>query len=273
MKRIMAPDGSGGEGNTNPPPQKKMRSFASKYWVFTYFKAEIEDIEQVKKCLGSKGSKFLFGLETCPTTGKKHLQGFIQARDKIRPMEAFPEMEGAHWEKCKAGENKNVRYCRKDGQVHTNMEDFVEDPLAGLELYPWQQELKDLVAGKPEKRKIYWYWESKGNIGKTDFAKSLCISSENVIYVGGKASDIKHGIIEMKKKVGVFPRTVIWDIVRSLEEYVSYQALEEIKNGIFFSGKFESGMCLYNTPHVIVFANFAPETSKLSADRWVIKEI
>ena len=34
--------------------------------------------------------------------------------------------------------------------------------------------------------------------------------------------------------------------------------------------KYETGMKLFNSPHLIVFSNFYPDTDKLSADRWKI---
>jgi hypothetical protein len=49
--------------------------------------------------------------------------------------------------------------------------------------------------------------------------------------------------------------------------------MENVKDGLFFSTKYESGMVRYNPPHVIVFANVPPDVTKMSADRWVIKEI
>ena len=52
---------------------------------------------------------------------------------------------------------------------------------------------------------------------------------------------------------------------------MSYIAIEGIKDGCFFSAKYEAGMCVYNPPHVMVFANKAPELTMLSSDRWVVK--
>ena len=65
---------------------------------------------------------------------------------------------------------------------------------------------------------------------------------------------------------------MIFDIPRSKSDYMEhlYPVLEQFKNGQFFSGKYESKARLFPKPHVIVFANFAPETDKLSMDRWDI---
>lgn len=58
-----------------------------------------------------------------------------------------------------------------------------------------------------------------------------------------------------------------------MENYVSYEAIESVKDGIFFSGKYESGMTIFNQPHIICFANFAPDIGKMSSDRWKIFEL
>ncbi len=63
---------------------------------------------------------------------------------------------------------------------------------------------------------------------------------------------------------------MVIDIPRANEGNVSYQAIEDLKNGALFSTKYESGMCVFNSPHVVVFANMAPDLNKLSADRWNI---
>ncbi len=42
---------------------------------------------------------------------------------------------------------------------------------------------------------------------------------------------------------------------------------------VFFSSKYESGMCLGNCPHLLIFANFKPDLSNMSLDRWVVKNL
>jgi len=43
---------------------------------------------------------------------------------------------------------------------------------------------------------------------------------------------------------------------------INYTGIEEIKNGLFASSKFESKMYVGNRPHVVIFANAAPEPVK-----------
>jgi len=120
-------------------------------------------------------------------------------------------------------------------------------------------------------RKIYWFWESKGNWGKSITATYM-IDNMNATEVSGKGADVLCGISQLIEKTGECPPIVIYDIPRSIgAEYVSYMALEKLKDGKFFSGKYESGMVRYNKPHIVCFANEPPEYGKLSTDRWVVE--
>ena len=54
---------------------------------------------------------------------------------------------------------------------------------------------------------------------------------------------------------------------------MSYEAFENLKDMIFYSGKYEGGMICGNCPHLFIFSNFHPDCEKMSVDRWNIKEI
>lgn len=140
------------------------------------------------------------------------------------------------------------------------------------ELRPWQQECLNKLLEEPDNRTIHWYWEKTGNVGKTVFAKYLC-GKHNALVVGGRAEDMKCAIARMKKDEKPAPRICIMLLARQSENKCSYKGLEEVKDGLFFSPKYESDMVVMDSPHVIVFANFPPQMELLSADRWNIVEI
>ncbi len=212
--------------------------------------------------------------------GTPHLQialKYRNAREFKTMKNKFPR---ANWrfipEDPKTGKSnwlKVKKYCAKSktstgeikkekGKLH------LIDPMAGKTPYPWQQMVLDLIEEMPDDRSIHWFWEKTGNAGKTSLAKHLCIKyPKECLYVTGKAADIKCGITKFVEN-GNNPRILIMDLVRSIESFVSYQGIEEMKNAIFFNTKYESGMVLYNPPHVFVFANFRPQKPKLSHDRW-----
>lgn len=92
--------------------------------------------------------------------------------------------------------------------------------------------------------------------------------------MSGKSADVKNGIVEYIKKNDTTPELVLMNIPKSFNtEYLSYEALENIKDMYFYSGKYEGGMVCGNCPHLFVFSNETPDYSKLSKDRWVVREI
>jgi hypothetical protein len=97
------------------------------------------------------------------------------------------------------------------------------------------------------------------------------IDQMGAFEVSGKGADVLCGISKFIEEHGRCPPIIIYDIPRSTSEYVSYQSIEKLKDGKFFSGKYESGMVRYNKPHIVCFANCEPDVEKLSGDRWVVE--
>lgn len=214
------------------------------------------------------------GLETAPTTGQKHLQGYIEFTKKVRPIGVMSEkLPGAHWEVARGNRAQNVAYCTKEGTWGCYGVVQAPEVIRTItELRPWQQEVVDLVSGEPDERSIHWYWEAAGGVGKSSLVKYLCVHHD-ALMTAGKAADMKQGILQWMEKKGRAPKIVIMDCPRSVLDYVSYSGLEEIKNGCFYASKYEGGMCVFNNPHVLVFGNQEPDRSKWSTDRIVTHDI
>lgn len=246
----------------------------SRAWCLTinnYTEADLSLLEKEKILLEDWAWQSEIG-----TNGTPHLQVAL----KYPNAKAFSTMKNkfptAHIEKsrCWAASKK---YCEKLETATGDASDSkniakCKDPLEGKELYDWQKEVIAIISEEPDDRTIHWFVDIEGCKGKTTLAKHLCLKDENCLYLGGKCADMKYGIfkrIEQGKKV----RTIIIDLVRSMETYVSWDGMESIKNGIFYNNKYESTMVLYDNPHVIVFANFEPDYTKLSADRWAVHEL
>lgn len=219
-----------------------------------------------------KYEKFVFQKEI-GESGNEHIQFAIYTKNPTRVSTIREELVGAHIEIAKSwGACKN--YCAKketavEGTLVSNVKNRkVKDPLEGKELRPLQAKILEILECDADDRTIHWVVDLVGNSGKTTLAKSLCLNRKDCIYITGKSSDMKYGISKWleKNELGV----VLIDLARSQECFVSYQGIEEVKNGIFYNTKYESGMCMFDSPHVIVFANFEPEMGKLSADRWNI---
>lgn len=227
-----------------------------------------------KELLIEHFDKYHFQPEIGDTANTAHLQGVGYFKN-ARTLEQINKLfKGIHIEKPKNW-NACIEYYKKlktkAGELVSNIDIKIDDPLSDKELYIWQIEILNIINTKPNDRKIYWYYDKDGAKGKTSFAKHLCINSKNTLYLNGKVNDCKYAVCEFIKKNEL--KVVIFDFVRSYENFISYDAIESIKNGIFFNTKYESKMCLFNTPHIFIFANFEPITENLSKDRWIIKTL
>ena len=101
----------------------------------------------------------------------------------------------------------------------------------------------------------------------------LCVKYFGAILVSGSAKDIIYAI-KAKQDAGVKIRIVIWDVPRESLQFLSWKTLEQIKNRICFSAKYESGqVILWDNVHILCFANELPDWSKLSLDRWQVEEV
>jgi len=269
----MAPHGSmnGAGGNTIPP-----RANASIHWMMTLNNYTNEELESLKKVWGDGSiiSKFCVQEEK-GENGTPHLQGYIAFIKKSRPMELFNNKR-IHWEKCRDVKN-SILYCSKEetknGERWTNI--VFPKPIKVIkeeQFYGWQHEILNMIKGEPDDRKIYWYWEDTGGAGKSCFSKYLVVK-HNAVILSGKGNDCKYGIVKWHESMGTYPELIIYDVPRCNIDYVNYEALESIKNGLFFSGKYESTQVVMNSPHLIIFANEPPDKSKMSADRWHIVRI
>lgn len=258
-----------GEGNTETSPSCKKQPSRKTYYAFTlynYDKVGFEDSLIVY--LKTISKRFIYGKEICPTSQRKHLQGFIHLKKPMRITE-IKIAGNPHLESCIAGEESNIKYCSKDGNIVSYGFPKPIDIIS--ELYPWQKDIEDIILSTPNNRKVYWFWDSVGNIGKSAFVK-YCIVKHKVLFCdGGKKSDIINLLFNNNMDEC---NCIIWDIPRSTGGKVSYSAIESIKNGFICNTKYETGVKVFNSPHVIVFANYPPENlDELSKDRWDITEL
>jgi len=211
-------------------------------------------------------------LEEGEVTGYQHLQMQVTMKTKKR-FEWFRHHLSpvVH---CEATRNVDASYdycCKEETRIWGPWKfpeppaAGVEDPLKDKELLPWQNDIIEIITGPVDPRKIYWFWEPMGGVGKTVFCRHLMVRHDVGFFQGGKKSDLAMAYTGQK--------TVVFSFSRTTEEHVNYDAMEAIKDGIIFSGKYKSGTKIFDYPHVICFANWEPDTSSMSKDRWEIRRI
>lgn len=255
-------------GNTKPPG--KIPQFQLYCWFFTLKVTETsQEAEELAEHLKTFCKKFTFQKESGEKTGYIHWQGCFTMITK----EYFQTVKNRFCESIHLEPTKDVfaskNYCSKS---ETRLEGPYDEKYVFIDTIKrenfkhWQNDIMKIIATKPDYRTIHWYWEPNGNVGKTSFCKYLAVHKTATVLGNGAFKDLAQAI-------GDSPKIVCFNITRDLEERINYSALEAIKDGLVFSGKYESKTKVFNCPHVFVFANFEPRLDAMSADRWIISRI
>jgi len=207
-------------------------------------------------------------------SGTPHLQAYIKFHKKTRPIGLFSKR--FHWEKVK-NIMATIEYCSSTGEHRekphgkqwTNIPWVAEHQKTDnlwVPLRPWQSHVLARIYAENDDRKIWVVVDSIGNKGKSWFARHIC-EHENAIILSGKSADMKYGVSK-KVHLGMPPDWIIFDVPRTNVDYLCYSGIEEIKNGCFFSPKFDGDMCLMKSPICLLLMNEMPDLSSMSADRW-----
>nr|BAV00131.1 C2 rep [Milk vetch dwarf C2 alphasatellite] len=278
---------------------------ASKRWCFTLnYKTDVERETFISLFSRDELNYFVCGDEIAPTTGQKHLQGYVSMKKLIR-LGGLKKKFGsiAHWEIAKRDDFQNRDYCAKETLIaeigaplkkgsnrRKIMEIYEEDPeemklrdpdtalrcnakklredycseVSVFSLRPWQIELHRALMEVPDDRTIIWAYGPDGGEGKSTFAKEL-IKYGWFYTAGGKTQDILYMYAQDPE------RNIAFDVPRCSSEMMNYQAMEMMKNRVFAGTKYRPvDLCIRKKVHLIVFANVAPDPTKLSEDRIVI---
>lgn len=243
----------------------------SKYQIYRVFftyniqKLDEPSPEELHSLLLEFCKKFEFQLEQ-GKNGNYHYQGWFSLKVKEyfnTIMNMFPKM---HIEPMK-DYFASIKYCTKKDDTYregpwNEKSIFIKTIEPNRE---WQQDLFIDLIQEPDPRKIIWYVDINGGKGKSSFAKYMNIKEGAIVIRNGKTADIAY----MYKG----ERIVIIDLSRSVEYRFNYEVLEQLKDGMLMSSKYESNFKCFNNPHVVVFSNWYPDKTKLSNDRWDIREL
>lgn len=281
--------GSTEEVGQDQPPPKRQR--LCQYWHFR-FTARKVDQKNLQTLLDEIAEAYGFQKEKGKAHGIEHYQGTFDvgaSRARWGQLEArfqkiakdpllFPKCDYLEKSESKAADRYGMKEdTRIDGPwwKGVQFEEVAKETVyrIDIELRPWQQRIIDRVLDtEADDRKIWWFWEPYGGLGKTTFQKWIFQEYKNVIVLGGKAADMKMGVINyLETNENVYPEIVIINIPKTFDmQYFSPAGTEEVKDMFFFSGKYKGGMAFGKPPKMLIFANEpAPDTGCMAKDRWL----
>nr|AIR91954.1 Replicase-associated protein [Melon chlorotic mosaic alphasatellite] len=264
----------------------------SRNWCFTLFSYVLP----LFSSLPEWAEYLVFQEEQCSSTGRKHIQGFVTLKRSQRLSFLKNKLgDGVHLEIAKGSASSNRDYCTKDdtrssgpwefgvlaeqgSRKRKTMESFQEDPeemrLSDPKLYrrclatrvnkefsglvlpvldrPWQLLAEKVLNEGPDDRTIIWVYGSQGNEGKTTWAKSK-IQVGWFYSRGGKGENIKYSYADHLGHA-------VFDLPRQVEDVLQYTVLEEIKDRLIRSSKYEPiDFNCSDRVHVVVLSNFLPQ--------------
>jgi len=228
-----------------------------------------KEVCQVKETITKLCKKGGFGYEI-GDSGTPHLQGYMSLvrKQRITGLTKEPGFARASFRAVR-NEQALIEYIQKDGTFWTH---GFPRPIKIIQtLHPWQKDAEALLtATETNDRTVYWWYDKNGNIGKSAFAKYMVVKHKALYCCSGKYADLINLVFNVDMDTC---RCIIFDIPRNQGNNVSYSAIESIKNGLICNTKFETGTKVFNSPHIMILSNTAPEENKLSEDRWSIKNL
>lgn len=133
------------------------------------------------------------------------------------------------------------------------------------QLRQWQTKAVEMIENQND-REILFIVDKTGNSGKTCLCKWLMRHKGAGCFRGGKHSDIAEAYN--------YEEIVVFDMARaSDQEKWPWQPIESFKDGMIFSGKYQSQNKICKNPvKVVVLANVDIDMDRLSEDRYRIIE-
>jgi hypothetical protein len=150
-------------------------------------------------------------------------------------------------------------------------------------LRSWQETVLSKLECQNE-RQILWSWDTKGGCGKTWLCRYLASVKDYVYLESGPRKDLAYALsvavegstvagicVDLTRSFGNLDA----DLVTRLSPILSLA--EAVKNGVVYSGKYNSKTIYFHNAKVLIVANFAPSVEDrqklLSLDRWDVMEI
>lgn len=135
-----------------------------------------------------------------------------------------------------------------------------------MELRPWQRRVNDLIGEPADDRKIIFVVDENGNSGKSLLVRYLVTKNPDTVQPlrNAKRDDMAHAI-DPERSIFLI------DVPRGNMQFLQYTILEQLKDRMVFSPKYQSGMKIVNNGdnvHVVVFCNEDPDRTALTDDRY-----
>lgn len=244
-------------------------------WSRMHFEAARGTSKEASDYCKKEGNFFELG--QMKHMGRKGARTDIESvKEAIDRGESYDDLCSHSFETCaRYSSFIKSRIVSRDNQI---AKQAMEARYEGVVWKPWQQRLLDSLNEPADARKIQWWYDEEGAKGKSFLSTYLALTKNAVVLGQGKKADLAH--IWSEHPGPEWP-IVVFDVSRQVVQTDGKEnpirhllaLAEDMKNGRVTSTKYNSAVVYRPPPHVVFFANFAPERELLSADRWLVHHI
>lgn len=138
-----------------------------------------------------------------------------------------------------------------------------------LKLRDWQNKCLNKLQTQND-RNVLWVYDKAGGKGKSTLTNYLIDNLGAFFCNSGNTRDVAYAYNHEDTVIFDLPKSTIDD---EGKDWTPYRLMEMFKDGRLFSSKYHSGMKRFKSCKVVVFANYLPDRSKMSNDRWAIWDL
>ena len=124
---------------------------------------------------------------------------------------------------------------------------------------PWQKYMEERLIEPADRRTIHWVYDPDGSAGKSEFTLHM-VRNYGATVLSGKQDNMFHGYDNEP--------IILIDVPMESLDFLQYGAIEKLKDGLFFSGKYNSSLKDRGfNAHVVILANERPKGGCFSPSR------
>lgn len=234
-----------------------------RYWSFTVFNSvELKFDDSIMRYM-------IYGHEVCPTTGRHHLQGYVQfiKPQRLSNLQKIFGKDG-HYEMSKGDPQSNIQYCKKDG----NFLEFGEVSYCGkrndlVSLYKLckdQIPIRDIIENFPGQYIRYYKGIDKVytmNVKDRDFKPHV------EVHFGAAGSGKTKYVYDNFKDVYSKPNGMWWDgynynetvLIDDYDGYINFREFLQLLDRYPHQVPIKGGYMKFVSKNIIFTSNINPK--------------
>lgn len=254
------------------------KDYQANYFFFTINNYSIWQKREIPKL--KYVTEYLFQQEK-GEQGTPHLQGYLFCAERQRAKKIQKDLRGDFFiTRCKNKERVKI-YCSKpksrDGSIFSNiLVPRHATTFSSEQLRPNQKGVIDYILHREPDRRSFNVYYGDGNIGKTTILRYMAINHplEMCQIPHCKERDIISFVCKQHEKGKLtYCRAFILNLTMKDGGEFPVSALEQLKDGVFATGKYEGASAVIPFMHIIIFANHKPwNLEDCASDRWVLHD-